>query len=174
MKTEPTAASRGTDIVSPQAQAIAPSAASAPAQPAPRLQKHPAANRDDVYRQIAVEDIALALTHGGELLAHCHKLADLMHSDALGTVNAAARLMNAQANLARALAQVAQVERRSRSIVETIQKPDPENAGLNSLFSEPKKRNEIRDALERALLQFLEEQKQDRERKEGLAIEACI
>ena len=85
----------------------------------------------------------------------------------------------APSQVAKALAQAAQVERRSRTIIETIQRPDPENAGLNSIFSQgqntsPEQRAKIRDALECALLQFLQEQKQDREQKEGQAIGSLI
>ncbi len=106
-------------------------------------------------------------------------MAEIADVDQLGPINAAARLMNAKAQVAKALAQTAQVERRSRTIVETIQRPDPENAGLFSIFSQaenspPEQRKKIRDVLERALLQFLHEQKQDRERQEGLAIGNCI
>jgi hypothetical protein len=135
----------------------------------------PVAARDDAYRQVTVQDLALALMRSNTLLERCEEMAEVANFDQLGPIHAAARLMNAQAQVAKALAQVAQVERRRRTIIETIQRPDPENAGLNSIFSQgqnssPEQRAKIRDVLERALLQFLEEQKQDRERREGSAI----
>lgn len=154
-----------------------PSAALAvsPAQTKPPLASERLTAKDDAYRQVTVQDLALALTRSDKLLAHCQAMAEVANFDQLGPINAAARLMNAQAQVAKALAQVAHVERRSRTIIETIQRPDPENAGLNSILtqgqnSSPEQRKKIRDALERALLQFLEEQKQDRERLEEGAI----
>ena len=145
--------------------------------PASRLPAH--ARPDEAYRRFAVEELALQLVRGGALLARCEAIAKAGRADELGPIYAAARLMNANAQITKALAQVALVERRSKTIIETIQKPDPENAGLNSIFSSqqvssPQQRKKIRDALERGLLQFLAEQKQDRERQEDLAIGCCI
>jgi hypothetical protein len=147
----------------------------APSQTAPPLAPvvDRLAAKDDAYRQITVQDLALALSRSDALLARCQAMAEVADFGQLGPIHAAARLMNAQAQVAKALAQTAQVERRSRRIVETIQRPDPENAGLNSIFSNeqgssPEQREKIRDALERALLQFLQEQKQDRERPEEI------
>ncbi|HUO98712.1 MAG TPA: hypothetical protein VMU01_08580 [Rhizomicrobium sp.] len=170
---KPPAAGQGGNEPTPSAppREIAPAPQSQmPAARQPRA--HP--SRDEGYRQITVEDLALALTRSDALLAHCEALARAAYGDPLGPVHAAARLMNAKAQVAKALAQVAQVERRSRTIVETIQMPDPENAGLNATFASPQQRKKIRDVLERALLQFLDEQKHDRERREGLAIGCCI
>lgn len=148
------------------ARAVAHARAITPAAPAAK---------DDAYRQVTVQDLALALTRSDALLARCQAMAEVANVDQFGPIHAAARLMTAQAQVAKALAQVAQVERRSRTIIETVQRPDPENAGLNSILtqgqkSSPEQRAKIRDALERALLQFLEEQKQDRERLEEGAI----
>jgi len=146
---------------------------------APASQPHTRAELDDAYRQIAIEELALHLSRGSALLQRCDEMSREYRSDQVGAVHAAARLMNANAQLAKALAQLALVERRSRTIVETIQRPDPKNAGLNSIltspqYSSPRQRRKIRDALERGLLQFLEEQKQDRERSEDLAVGCSI
>ena len=146
---------------------------------APVSQSRARARPDEAYRLFAVEELALQLVRGGALLARCEAIANAGRADELGPIYAAARLMNANAQITKALAQVALVERRSKTIIETIQKPDPENAGLNSIFSpqqisSPRQRKKIRDALERGLLQFLAEQKQDRERQEDLAIGCCI
>jgi hypothetical protein len=159
----------------PRALAVSP----APSQAAPPRASVAERAQDDAYRQVTVQDLALALSRSDALLARCQAMAEVANFDQLGPINAAARLMNAQAQVAKALAQAAQVERRSRTIIETVQRPNPENAGLNSIFSQgenssPEQRKKIRDALERALLQFLQEQKQDRERAEGLAIGSSI
>jgi len=62
----------------------------------------------------------------------CEELANFRKGDRLGPVYAAARLMNANAQVAKALAQVAPIESRRSSIVERIQLPDPKTAELNS------------------------------------------
>jgi hypothetical protein len=146
---------------------------------APASQSRSRARPDEAYRRFAVEELALQLVRGGALLARCEAIAKAGPVDQLGPIYAAARLMNANAQITKALAQVALVERRSKTIVETIQKPGPENAGLNSIFSpqqisSPQQRKKIRDVLERGLIEFLAEQKQDRERQEDLAVGCCI
>lgn len=162
------------------AQALAPQTERVPAQTGraePRRVNRPYS--DETYRQITVEQLALTLVRSDSLMVRCAELASIARSDEMGAINAAARVMTANAVVAKALAQLAKVERCSRTIIETIQKPDPENAGLNSIFSStristPEQRDKIRDVLERALLQFLAEQKQDREKQEGLSIGSCI
>jgi hypothetical protein len=91
-------------------------------------------SQDEAYRQSAVAALARHLSRGGDLLAHCEMLAKAKRGDRLGPLYAAARLLNANAQVARALAHVGLVERRSRTIVETIQSPDAKNDELNSRF----------------------------------------
>ena len=165
----------GTEIAPTPETSAAAAASQSPAQP----WKLPHPEKDDVYRRFAVEELALQLHRGGALLAHCQAVAQVVPTNELGPLREAARLMNANAQIARALALVALVERRSKTIVERIQEPDPGIAGLNSILtppqiSPPQQRKKIRDILERGLLQFLEEQKQDRERQDGLADGSCI
>jgi hypothetical protein len=137
-----------------------------------RKQRQPLQATDDEYRRITAEQLALALIHSENLLERCAGMAEDAGHNEYGAIHATARLMNATAQVAKALAQVTHVERRSRRIIETIQAPQPE---LNSLFSasrisSPQQRAKMRDLLERALLQFLEEQKRDREQQEALLL----
>jgi hypothetical protein len=92
-------------------------------------------SQDEIHRQSAVEALAQHLARGGALLARCETLAEARRGDRLGPIYAAARLLNANAQVARALAHVGLVERRSRTIVETIQAPGTKNSELNSRFS---------------------------------------
>jgi len=101
--------------------------------------------------------------------------------DRLGPVYAAARLMNANAQVARALAHVALVESRRRMIIETIQPPAPKKARLNSRFPSPQNEEESPEekdnavaALESRLNRLLEASQQEQEEMEGLAIGCCI
>jgi len=111
---------------------------------------------DDAYRRFAVEELALHLARGGNLLARCNVLADAA-DDTAGPILAAARLMNANAKIAKALTEAMQTERRSRTIIEVVQRPDPEIAGLNSTFALPENRKARRLALRRYLLQLLQD-----------------
>ena len=87
---------------------------------------------DEELRHFAVARLAEHLDVGAGLVARCEHLANLPGGDRLGPLYAAARLMRANAQIASALARVAQVEIRRRSIVERIQPPDPRLAELNS------------------------------------------
>lgn len=144
---------------------------------APASQSHhlPTGRPDDLYRRYAVEELALHLARGGALLARCAAMADGAPDGQLGAINAAARLINANAQLAKALAQLAMVGRRSRAIVETIQRPDPGIAELNSHFAVLLESVEIRAAIEcgsRGLLQAQPQEK--KEEPEALAIGCSI
>ena len=93
---------------------------------------------DDELRRYAVEQLAEHLTIGVDLAARCQNLSLRSESDKVGPINAAARLMQANARIAEALASVAQVERRRRTIVEVPQKVDKKKAELNSYFQKQK------------------------------------
>lgn len=111
----------------------------------------PPTPQDEVHRQSAAAELADHLAQSGALLARCVAMAKATRGDRLGPMYAAARLMNANAQVARALAHVALVERRTRTIVETIQLPKPENAELNSGFPSAEAMDDARTALERRL-----------------------
>ena len=87
---------------------------------------------DEELRRHAVTRLAEHLDIGSGLAARCEHLADLPTGDRLAPINAAARLMHANASVARAFAQVAQVERRQRTIIEHIQPLVPKKADSNS------------------------------------------
>jgi hypothetical protein len=138
-------------------------------------------SRDEVHRQSAVEELAGYLAKAGGMLARCEAMSKAARGDRLGPVYAAARLMNANAQVARALAHVALVESRRRMIIETVQPPMPKKAGLNSRFSSledeeesPEENDKARAELERRLDRLLEATRQQQEEMEGLAIGCCI
>jgi hypothetical protein len=93
---------------------------------------------DDELRRYAAEQLAEHLSIGVDLAARCHNLSLRADTDKVGPIHAASRLMQANARIAEALATVAQVERRRRTISETIQKPDPKQAELNSKLEKEK------------------------------------
>ena len=94
--------------------------------------------RDDELRRIAAERLAEHLEIGASLVARCEHLAGLSKGDRTGPLYAAARLMRADAEIARALATMVGVERRSKSIIERVQPVDPKKAELNSTFQKQK------------------------------------
>ena len=90
------------------------------------------ARSDEELRRLAAERLSEHLEMGASLVARAEHLAELPKGDRLGPLYAAARLMRANALVAQTLANVVQVERRRRSIVEHIQPPDPKVAELNA------------------------------------------
>lgn len=133
----------------------APAAGDSGAEPAPV--PPPSPHSSEAYRRFAVEELALHLMHGSSLLAQCKALAEASGDDPTGPILAAARLMNANAKIAKALTEAAGTERRSRMIVEVVQRPDPQIAGLNSTFASLPGRKAKRQALRRAFLQLLQD-----------------
>ena len=131
-------------------------------------------SKDEVHRQSAVEELAGFLARGGAMLARCEAMSNVARGDRLGPVYAAARLMNANAQVARALAHVAVVESRRRTIVETIQSPRPKDAELNSRFPSPQQEDDACAELERRLDALLESTRREQERLEDLAIACTI
>ena len=92
---------------------------------------------DDTLRRAAVQHLADEVEIGSSLLARCEEFALKSRNTHLAPMHAAARLMQANAKLADSLSNVAQVERRRRSIVERIEPIDPKQRELN----ERKKQN---------------------------------
>ena len=113
--------------------------------------------RDDELRRSAAERLAETLDMGSNLIERCEHFANLPKGDRLGALYAAARLMRSNALVAQALANVVQVERRQRSIVERIQTRKPNWNELNSnIFDRGVQINGARAALERRLDELLE------------------
>jgi hypothetical protein len=129
---------------------------------------------DEVHRQSAVEELAGYLARSGGMLARCETMSKAVRGDRLGPIFAAARLMNANAQVARALAHVALVESRRRVIVETIQPPQPKNAELNSGFPSPEEDEQDLAELNRRIDALIETKESEQERLDSLNIGCCI
>ena len=138
-------------------------------------------SQDEVHRQSAVEELAGYLAKAGAMLDRCEAMSKAARGDRLGPVYAAARLMNANAQVARALAHVALVESRRRMIIETIQSPPPKNAELNSRFpspegeeDRPKNNDGALAELKRRINSLAKANRQEQEQLDDLAIGCCI
>ena len=112
----------------------------------------PAENPDEVLRRLAGKHLAKYLDIGVGLATECQRLASASKRDHLGPITAAARLFNSNARVAQALAMVAQVERRQRTIVERIQPAKPDKAELNSQNVRKEPPGEIRKRLAKRFL----------------------
>lgn len=130
-------------------------------------------SQDETYRQTAAAELTAYLAEGRTMLARCSAMAGAKRGDRLGPIHAAARLMNANAQVAKALAHVALVERRTRTIVETIQPPKPEKVDLNSLLDDECV-EDLRAGLQHEIDAILRESKKEEERLNGLAIGCYI
>lgn len=75
------------------------------------------------FRHYAAARVMEQLDVSSGLIQQCEHLAALPETDRLATINASARLMNANAHLARALSRLVQGETRHRQIVERVQPP---------------------------------------------------
>jgi hypothetical protein len=89
---------------------------------------------DEELRRLVAARLAEQVDIGSSLIARCEHLASLPKGNRVAPLHAAARLVQADARAAQAFAQVAQLERRSRRIVERVQPVAPKNADLNSSF----------------------------------------
>lgn len=97
---------------------------------APAAQVATLARSDDDLRRVAVERLIDHLEIGASLVERCERMASAQRGDRVGPMHAAARLMQANAKVADALAHVAQIERRRRSIIERIQPVQVDNKEL--------------------------------------------
>lgn len=134
---------------------------------------------DERHRQAAAEQLAGYLATASGMLKRCDRLSDVKRGDKLGPIFAAARLMNSTSQVARVLAQVALVERRSRTIVETVQTFPPKKGKLNSPFSyaegeSPKEVADARVALENRLDELLAAAKRYAGGEEDDSMACCI
>lgn len=87
-------------------------------------------------KQAAADHIAAQLACNARLMARCEALADAKRGDRIAALNAASRLMRADAGLLAQLARVAQIESVHRTISQTIPVFGGGAPGLNSNFSE--------------------------------------
>jgi Predicted protein-tyrosine phosphatase len=121
------------------------------------LTPYPGFIGDEVHRQKAVAALANYLQRGGALLEHCETLAGRSRGNRLSPILAAAHLLYANAQVAKVLAQVALVEHRRRTIVETVQPHKPTEAELLAQgIAEAGQRHDSRVELERRLDALLE------------------
>ena len=121
----------------------------------PHGQTPPAENPDEVLRRHAGKRLAEYLDVGIGLATECQRLASAKSRDHLGPITAAARLFNSNARVAQALASVALVERRQRTIIERIQPPKPDKAELNSQNERKERPEEIRKRLESRIMNIV-------------------
>ncbi len=123
----------------------------------------PVENPDEALRRLAGKRLAEYLNIGVGLATECSRLASGKSRDHLGPITAAARLFNSNARVAQALALVALVERRQRTIIERIQPPKPDAAELNSRNAE-KARSDLEafQVLEQQFLDSLVEERRER------------
>ena len=129
-------------------------------------------SRDEIKRQSAVDTLAEMLAASMEMLARCQAQANASRGDRLGPVYAAAQLLHANANIARALAHVGCVETRHRSIVERVQPPESQKPELNC--TPPQRGDEAMVELRRRIDRLIEAKEAEQEEMEGLAIGCCI
>ena len=116
-----------------------------------------AARSDEELRRLAAERLSEHLEMGASLVARAEHLAELPKGDRLGPLYAAARLMRANALIAQTLANVVQVERRQRSIVEHIQPLDPKVAELNARLQKREGDSEYRLKVYRRMNEHVEQ-----------------
>jgi len=88
-------------------------------------------------RRFAAERLADHLQIGVELAGRCEHLSAVAKSDKVAPLYAAARLMKANATVAKVLGEYINLEPRRRLIVERIQTPDAKMIELNSRFANP-------------------------------------
>jgi hypothetical protein len=87
---------------------------------------------DERLRLVMADQLALQLMRVNRLLDRCESSAAEKTADPMGAFDTAARLIRANSHIAGTLACVVQVESRHRSVVETIQKPDPKMLELEA------------------------------------------
>jgi hypothetical protein len=112
----------------------------------------------DRQRQQAILHLVEHLMCGSVLLARCEDLVETQPHDHFGPMNAAARLLQANARVAEALARVAPAEQRRRSIVLNLQDDRPTREELIREIEEEKAQSgeDVLDRLRRRLDQLLE------------------
>ncbi|MGA9795359.1 MAG: hypothetical protein WBQ17_07475 [Rhizomicrobium sp.] len=85
-------------------------------------------------RTAAASHLQANLARNGRLMAHCEKLAGARRGDRVAALNAAARLIRADAGMLSTLARVAQIESVHRTIVDKFSGLTPHGANSNSNF----------------------------------------
>ncbi len=107
---------------------------------------------DEAIRLAALERLSLQLDGALGFLAVCQGQTAVPEKDPLRAVGAAASILRGSAVVAGALARLAQVETRHRTIVQFPEGFDSKGRPLNSHFSSKERDEEIRKTLFRRLL----------------------
>lgn len=94
--------------------------------------EHKQPDPDDQLRQTAAAHLSAPLDRNARLIERCEALASAQRGDRIGALNAAARIMRADAALAAMFARVARIETRHRSFSETNQMTKADKAELNA------------------------------------------
>jgi hypothetical protein len=102
-----------------QANPLPPPSAGPPAAPP----SEDAPMSDDAVRREAVARLSENLSLSTDLLAWCERTIGVPKGRRTDALFAASRVMNASAHIAKALAELTQVERRRRTIIERIETP---------------------------------------------------
>jgi hypothetical protein len=118
-------------------------------------------------KQAAADHITAQLACNARLMAHCEALAEAKRGDRVAALNAASRLMRADAGLLAQLARVAQIESVHRTISQTIPVFGSGAVHSNSNFSEEEL---LREKAGEKLARLVERHVRDYERKIGLAM----
>lgn len=121
---------------------------------------------DEAERRAAVRELAGYLTRGTALLDRCEIL--LKAEPGVAPILAAATVLSAGARVGKVLAQVAMVESRRRTFVETVQdhKPTPDEL-LAQDIAKAKANDDARAELERRLDALLESSRAEIARQEA-------
>jgi len=117
----------------------------------PERTENALAKSDEKLRRLAAARLAEQLDIGSGLVERCEQLAAIPDTDRVRAILAAARMMQANAAAARALARVAGVEARSRRIVEYVQPPVPISNDSNSNLE-----NSLQHGLMQKMLRYLQ------------------
>ena len=112
--------------------------------------KDAVAMSDDELRHHGAARLAEQLDMTSDLVERCGQLADMREGDRVSPIYAAARLLQANAQIAKALGYVAQAEIRRRTIVEHIQPPAAKTADLNCSLE-----NQMEAALRLKMLRYM-------------------
>jgi hypothetical protein len=110
---------------------------------------------DETLRRRGASFMAQHLESATGLIERCEYLALQPKGDRMRPLYAAAQLMRANARVAQALGQLAQVERRQHTIVERIQPPAPILRDSNSDFRNSDPQGVLIDALLDKMLRYM-------------------
>ena len=116
---------------------------------------------DERLRLVMADQLAVQLMRVNRLLDRCESSADEKTADPMGALDTAARLIRANSHIAGTLARVVQVESRHRSVVETIQKPNPKMLELEARRNKKTPAQMRKEIMETAFVQLEDMRKRE-------------